>query len=100
MTAADVTAQVQKAYVAINAYEADFEQQYDMKAFGQKKTSKGLIDLWEPYCPAGSNGDCTHKLAMEGWKDKMQKLGLLPTDAEYAVAKAEMVAAGCWIWDD
>ena len=48
VTAADVTAQVQKAYVAINVYEADFEQQYDMKAFGQKKTSKGHVLFVKP----------------------------------------------------
>ena len=48
MTAADVTAQVQKAYVSITAYEADFEQQYDMKAFGQKKTSKGHVLFVKP----------------------------------------------------
>ena len=48
MTASDVTAQVQKAYVSINAYDADFEQQYDMKAFGQKKTSKGHVLFVKP----------------------------------------------------
>jgi outer membrane lipoprotein carrier protein len=48
MTASDVSAQVQKAYVAITAYEADFEQQYDMKAFGQKKTSKGHVLFVKP----------------------------------------------------
>jgi len=48
LTVTDVTAQVQKAYVSINAYEADFEQQYDMKAFGQKKTSKGHVLFVKP----------------------------------------------------
>jgi outer membrane lipoprotein carrier protein len=48
MTAGDVAAQVQKAYVAITAYEADFTQQYVMKAFGQTKTSKGHVLFVKP----------------------------------------------------
>lgn len=47
-TAGDVAAQVQKAYVSINAYEADFTQQYQMKAFGQTKTSKGHVLFVKP----------------------------------------------------
>ncbi len=47
-TASDVAAQVQKAYVSINAFEADFEQQYSMKAFGQTKTSKGHVLFEKP----------------------------------------------------
>ncbi|MBI2394250.1 MAG: outer membrane lipoprotein chaperone LolA [Deltaproteobacteria bacterium] len=47
-TATDVAAQVQKAYVTINAYEADFTQQYVMKAFGQTKTSKGHVLFVKP----------------------------------------------------
>jgi outer membrane lipoprotein carrier protein len=47
-TAGDVAASVQKAYVSINAFEADFEQQYSMKAFGQTKTSKGHVLFEKP----------------------------------------------------
>jgi outer membrane lipoprotein carrier protein len=48
MTAADVSAQVQKAYVSITSFEADFDQQYVMKAFGQTKTSKGHVLFVKP----------------------------------------------------
>lgn len=48
MSATDVSAQVQKAYVSITAYEADFEQKYNMKAFGQEKTSKGHVLFEKP----------------------------------------------------
>lgn len=48
MTAGDVAAQVQKAYNAITTYEADFDQQYQMKAFGQTKTSKGHVIFVKP----------------------------------------------------
>ncbi len=47
-TAGDVAAKVQKAYQAITSYEADFEQQYQMKAFGQTKTSKGHVTFVKP----------------------------------------------------
>ena len=46
--AGDVAANVQKAYDSIKAYEADFEQQYMMKAFGQKKESKGHVTFVKP----------------------------------------------------
>lgn len=47
-TAGDVAAKVQKAYQSISSYEADFEQQYQMKAFGQTKTSKGHVTFVKP----------------------------------------------------
>lgn len=46
--AASVAASVQKAYASISAYEADFTQQYVMKAFGQTKTSKGHVTFVKP----------------------------------------------------
>lgn len=52
LSAADVAAKIQKAYTAIQTYEADFSQQYSMKAFGQTKTSKGHVTFAKP--PAGS----------------------------------------------
>lgn len=48
MTSSDVAAKVQKAYDAINTYEADFTQQYSMKAFGTKKESKGHVTFVKP----------------------------------------------------
>lgn len=48
MMPADVAAQIQKAYASISAYEADFSQQYVMKAFGQTKTSKGHVLFVKP----------------------------------------------------
>jgi len=47
-TASDLAAAIQKAYVSIQAYEADFTQQYSMKAFGQTKTSKGHVLFVKP----------------------------------------------------
>lgn len=47
-TASDLAAAIQKAYVTITAYEADFTQQYQMKAFGQTKTSKGHVLFVKP----------------------------------------------------
>ncbi len=46
--ATDVAVAIQKAYVSITAYEADFTQQYVMKAFGQTKTSKGHVLFVKP----------------------------------------------------
>lgn len=46
--ATELAAAIQKAYVSINAYEADFTQQYQMKAFGQTKTSKGHVLFVKP----------------------------------------------------
>lgn len=48
ITAADVAAKVQKTYDDIKAYEADFTQQYSMKAFGTKKESKGHVTFVKP----------------------------------------------------
>jgi outer membrane lipoprotein carrier protein len=47
-TATDLAAAIQKAYASISAYEADFTQEYNMKAFGQKKTSKGHVLFVKP----------------------------------------------------
>ena len=47
-SATDVAAKVQKAYEAITTYEADFTQQYSMKAFGTKKESKGHVTFVKP----------------------------------------------------
>lgn len=46
--AAEVAAKVQKAYDAITGFESDFVQQYSMKAFGQKKESKGHVTFVKP----------------------------------------------------
>ncbi len=46
--AADIAAKVQKAYDAISGFESDFVQQYSMKAFGQKKESKGHVTFVKP----------------------------------------------------
>jgi outer membrane lipoprotein carrier protein len=48
LSASDVAAKVQSTYQAITTYEADFSQQYDMKAFGEKKTSKGHVTFEKP----------------------------------------------------
>ncbi|MGZ3454788.1 MAG: LolA family protein [Polyangiales bacterium] len=50
---ADIAAKIQKAYLSINTYEADFEQQYSMKAFNQVKTSKGHVVFQKPAPSAG-----------------------------------------------
>jgi outer membrane lipoprotein carrier protein len=42
-TAASVAASVQAFYDKVTSYEADFVQTYDVKAFGEKKTSKGHV---------------------------------------------------------
>jgi len=47
-TASEVAAKIQKTYEAINSFEADFDQQYTMKAFNQKKTSKGHVLFVKP----------------------------------------------------
>jgi outer membrane lipoprotein carrier protein len=46
--ALDVSAKIQKVYDGITNYEADFTQQYSMKAFGQKKDSKGHVTFVKP----------------------------------------------------
>lgn len=48
MSAGDVAAKIQATYQAITTYEADFDQQFDMKAFGDKKTSKGHVTFEKP----------------------------------------------------
>lgn len=48
LSASDVAAKVQATYQAITTYEADFDQRYDMKAFGEKKTSKGHVTFEKP----------------------------------------------------
>jgi outer membrane lipoprotein carrier protein len=48
MSAAEVAAKVQKAYEAITTFDADFTQQYQMKAFGQTKSSKGHVIFVKP----------------------------------------------------
>jgi outer membrane lipoprotein carrier protein len=48
ITAAEIAAKVQKTYDGIKTYEADFDQQYTMKAFGQTKTSKGHVTFVKP----------------------------------------------------
>jgi outer membrane lipoprotein carrier protein len=52
----DIAAKIQKAYLSINTYEADFEQQYSMKAFNQTKTSKGHVVFQKP-APSASAKD-------------------------------------------
>ena len=47
-SATDVSAKIQKVYDGITNYEADFTQQYSMKAFGQKKDSKGHVTFVKP----------------------------------------------------
>ncbi len=47
-SASEIAAKIQKTYESINSYEADFEQQYTMKAFNQKKTSKGHVLFVKP----------------------------------------------------
>lgn len=47
-TANELAVAIQKAYESITAYEADFTQEYNMKAFGQKKTSKGHVLFVKP----------------------------------------------------
>ena len=47
-SAVDVSAKIQKVYDGITNYEADFSQQYSMKAFGQKKDSKGHVTFVKP----------------------------------------------------
>ncbi len=49
LSAADVTAKVQKAYDAITGYEADFTQTYQAKAFGvDKKEHSGRVTFVKP----------------------------------------------------
>ena len=47
-SAAEISAKIQKVYDGITNYEADFTQQYSMKAFGQKKDSKGHVTFVKP----------------------------------------------------
>lgn len=47
-TASDLAGNIQKVYATINAFEADFTQQYVMKAFGQTKNSKGHVLFVKP----------------------------------------------------
>ena len=46
--ATELAAAIQKAYASITAFEADFSQEYKMKAFGQVKTSKGHVLFVKP----------------------------------------------------
>lgn len=48
LSVTDVAGKVQATYQAITTYEADFDQSYDMKAFGEKKTSKGHVTFEKP----------------------------------------------------
>lgn len=71
----------------------------------RKQTKKITVDLWAPYCGtdalclSGDSSSATYKVVWKNWKKARQADGLLPTDAEYAEAKAEMKEAGCWILD-
>ncbi|GAC1352717.1 MAG: hypothetical protein NVSMB1_18380 [Polyangiales bacterium] len=47
-SALEVAAKVQKVYDKIDTFEADFDQQYAMKAFNSKKTSKGHVTFVKP----------------------------------------------------
>jgi outer membrane lipoprotein carrier protein len=47
-TASEVAAKIQKTYESITSFEADFDQQYTMKAFNQVKTSKGHVLFVKP----------------------------------------------------
>jgi outer membrane lipoprotein carrier protein len=61
-TAESVAAQVQAFYDKVTTFEADFDQNYDMKAFGTKKNSKGHVVFqkaggkmrWDYTEPAGN----------------------------------------------
>jgi outer membrane lipoprotein carrier protein len=48
LSVSDVAAKIQATYQAITTYEADFDQQFDMKAFGDKKTTKGHVTFEKP----------------------------------------------------
>jgi outer membrane lipoprotein carrier protein len=48
LSAVDVAAKIQKAYEGIATYEADFKQDYTMKAFGDKKSQSGHVTFMKP----------------------------------------------------
>ena len=80
---------------------------WDMPPAGHRMAwkGKGKKDLWINYC--GDNLKClkgdvspsTFKIVWANWKKAKQNEGLLPSDEEYAQAKMEMEAEGCWILD-
>jgi len=81
---------------------------WDMPPAGhRRKFVKGKkVDLWGKYC--GSHQKCLdgdnsletyYEAVWPNWKKVKQIQGLLPSDEEYAQAKLEMEAAGCWILD-
>jgi hypothetical protein len=60
-----------------------------------KKTESGwMANRWKEFCPTGES--CTYEEVHAKWKKSRQEMGLLPSDEEYARARAEMEAAGCW----
>jgi len=81
---------------------------WDLPPAGHRRAFKGKkkVDLWAPYCGehekclAGDSSIQTYNEAVwPNWIDAKQAEGLLPTDEEYAQAKMEMEADGCWILD-
>ncbi len=106
MTPTDLSAQIQKAYQSINAYEADFDQQYAMKAFGQTKSSKGHVTFvkpgkmrWDYSDPAEQKGNVVVSDGTTLWsysvKDKqarkmMVKDSQMPTALAFLTGKGDL----------
>jgi len=66
----------------------------------RKKNVKGkIVDLWAPYCPIGSNGNCTYSQVKAAWIIQKQMQGLIAGPDEREQVKLEMQEAGCWILD-
>jgi|GEM_PF-4059446 len=65
----------------------------------RKKNVKGkLVDLWGPYCPIGSNGDCSYaEHVYPAWMAEKQTQGLMDGPLERHLVEMEMRAADCWI---
>lgn len=84
------------------------KKDWDMPPAGyrNKMGKKGKKDIWMKYC--GDDAKCLtgsydvqiwYDTVYPNWKKAKQAQGLLPSDADYAKAKEEMIAADCWILD-
>lgn len=62
---------------------------YRYKMKGGKK-----VDLWAGYC---LHEGCSHQEVVSEWKRQRMADGTLPSQEQYDNAKAEIMAAGCWI---
>jgi outer membrane lipoprotein carrier protein len=105
-SASDVATRIQKAYESIQAYEAEFDQQYSMKAFGQTKTSKGKVIFvkpgkmrWDYDTPEDQKGNTVVSDGVTLWsynvKDKqarkmMVKDSQMPTALAFLTGKGDL----------